>query len=124
VYRKSRVAAVGILAAAAIGGASAADGAPWYWSNGSKCFVSDHPPAYELAQTRAAGARLVEQKGGRTEIVLPSLEAYRSWMQKGFHFIFFANQQACNVYLQEQARIKADEDRAHQEYEKELQGNK
>lgn len=92
----------------------------WYWVNGAKCQPSAHPPAYELAQTKAAGGRVVETKPGRIEIVLPSLEAYKPFMDKGFHFIFFANEQVCSAYLQELARIRADEQRAHQEYQQEL----
>ena len=117
--RKSPLIVLGILCAALGGIASAADAATWYWSNGSKCQVSDHSPAFELAHTRALGGRIVA-KGARTEIVLPQLEAYKPLMQKGFHFVFFANEKACGQYLQEQARIKADEQRAHQEYEDEL----
>ncbi|HVH76292.1 MAG TPA: hypothetical protein VM755_15365 [Stellaceae bacterium] len=118
-YRKSPLIFLGMLSVALGGIASAADAATWYWSNGSKCQVSDHPPAFELAHTRALGGRIVA-KGARTEIVLPQLEAYKPLMQKGFHFVFFKNEKACGQYLQDQARIKADEQRAHQEYEDEL----
>jgi hypothetical protein len=117
---KSRaiVAAVAALASMSIVAKAAAP--TWYWVNGAKCQVSAHPPAYELAQTKAAGGRVVETKPGQIEIVLPSLEAYKPFMQRGFHFIFFTTEPACTAYLQEEARIQSDEQRAHQQYEREL----
>ncbi|HEV2302055.1 MAG TPA: hypothetical protein VGR91_10845 [Stellaceae bacterium] len=120
--RKSRGLGAGIIViAAAAGIAPRADALTWYWANGPKCMISEHPPAYELARTRSLGARIVDDKAGRTEVVLPSLEAYKSFMAKGFHFVFFKNQQTCAAYLKEQDQIKAEQQRAHQEYEKELQ---
>ena len=112
------VAALAALAFASIAGKAQA--LTWYWASGAKCQVATHPPAYELAQTKAAGGRAVEAKPGRVEIVLPSLEAYKAFMQKGFHFIFFKSEKICTAYLQEEARIQSDEQRAHQEYEREL----
>ena len=118
---KSRVILGAILAAAAASVAPQAEALTWYWAQGATCQVSVHPPAYELAQARSAGARIVEEKDGRTEIVLPSVEAYQPFRQKGFHFVFFKDEKACSLYLQDQARIKSDQDRAHEEYVKELQ---
>ena len=120
-YRKPLAVLCLLAAALSAGGAPRAAAVRWYWANGAKCQPSDHPPAFELAQTRTLGGRLVEDKTGRTEIVLPSLEAYQPLRQKGFHFIFFKTEQACAAFLQEEARRKAEQDRAYQEYRKELQ---
>jgi hypothetical protein len=117
---RSRAIVAAAAAAALTSIVPRADAQTWYWVNGAKCQVSAHPPAYELAQTKALGARVVETKPGRIEIVLPSLEAYKPFIAKGFHFIFFKTEPACNAYLQEEARIQSDEQRAHQEYEQEL----